>query len=390
MPTVSKCGLCGLCKKCISPRMPVTGKGKKKILFVAEAPGKDEDKNNEQLIGKAGKRLRRTLKSLGVDLDIDCWKTNAVICRPPENKIEDSMIEVCRPNLFTTIKELEPNLIVLLGRSPVLSLIEPIWDDSIGALKRWEGMIIPSQKPNAWIAITYHPSYLNREDNRALDVIFKNDLRRALKKCKSKPWDVLPDYESRVEIITNTHHAVSLIKEITKANKPTAVDYEANCLKPEYNGARIKSCSMCNDKRTISYLWYGDAIAATDEFLRSPVPKIASNMKFEERWTRFFLRHSVNNWFWDTMLAAHVIDSRSDITSIKFQSFILLGAVPYDRHIKPYLTTTNKNHINRIDELPISELLLYGGLDALYEYEVSKIQRKIVRRRPALIENGIY
>ena len=82
-PTASKlaqCGLCGLYKHCLSPKMPPSGDGRKKILVVAEAPGENEDKQNTQLIGRAGQRLKFHLKQLGVDLHRDCWKTNAVIC----------------------------------------------------------------------------------------------------------------------------------------------------------------------------------------------------------------------------------------------------------------------------------------------------------------------
>src|SRR3990167_7733579 len=82
---VAKCGLCGLAKTCKSPKMPYTGEGRKKILVVAEAPGRKEDEKGTQLIGQDGQLLRQTLKQLDIDLDWDCWKTNAVICRPPNN-----------------------------------------------------------------------------------------------------------------------------------------------------------------------------------------------------------------------------------------------------------------------------------------------------------------
>ena len=39
--------------------MSPTGKGRKKILIVAEAPGKQEDRDNIQLVGKVGKYLRK-------------------------------------------------------------------------------------------------------------------------------------------------------------------------------------------------------------------------------------------------------------------------------------------------------------------------------------------
>ena len=64
-----RCGSCGLYKHCKSPKMPPTGKGRKKILVVAEAPGQNEDRDNIQLHkrGKSGKYTRRVLKSFNVD-----------------------------------------------------------------------------------------------------------------------------------------------------------------------------------------------------------------------------------------------------------------------------------------------------------------------------------
>ena len=41
------CLSCGLFRKCLSPKMQVTGEGKKKILFIAEAPGQNEDQQNK-------------------------------------------------------------------------------------------------------------------------------------------------------------------------------------------------------------------------------------------------------------------------------------------------------------------------------------------------------
>ena len=42
-PTTPHCGLCGLYKNCLHPKMSPVGEGSKKILLVGEAPGKEED-----------------------------------------------------------------------------------------------------------------------------------------------------------------------------------------------------------------------------------------------------------------------------------------------------------------------------------------------------------
>lgn len=384
MGYLSHCGSCGLYKHCKSPKMPATGKGKKDILVVAEAPGKDEDRDNTQLIGKAGKLLRRILKPMDVNLDRDCTKTNAVICRPRDNKKpEDYMIEACRPNLMKTIKERDPNVIFLLGEVACKSLLSEIWKDDVGRISRWGGYCVPCREPNAWIVPTFHPSYISRMgDDKMLNRIFKKHLKLGVSKAESKPWEEVPDYKKQIEIITRPSQAAMILREMVKKGGAIAPDYETNCLKPDGEGTEIVSCAVCwRGRRTISYPWQGEAIDATGELMKSPMPKIAANLKFEDRWTRAKFGHKVRNWYWDTMVAAHVLDNTPEITNLSFQAFVLLGQENYDAHIKPFLQSKKGSRFNRIYELDLNDLLLYGGLDSYLEYWVAMKQIKLIRER---------
>ena len=111
------------------------------------------------------------------------------------------------------------------------------------------------------------------------------------------------------------------------------------------------------------------------------MPKIAQNLKFEDRWTRVKLGHPVRNWLWDTMLAAHVLDYRRGITSLEFQAFVQLGVQLYDKHIKPYLKSVGQSRFNRIKELDLKDLLLYNGMDSLLTYKIAMKQMKVFRQR---------
>lgn len=381
-PRTPRCGLCGLYKHCLSPKMKATGKNKKNILVVAEAPGAEEDRNNIQLIGKAGQRLRKTLRKLGIDLDRDCVKTNAVICRREENKTpSDEMIECCRPNLLKTIEKYNPNLIILLGAVAIKSLLPVIWQEKIGTISRWGGYVIPCHKPNAWIAATYHPSYIIRKQDLVLDKMFEKHLRLALKH-KKKPWTVPPSFKEQIEVILAPSQAAHILRGMRKKGGTVAFDYEANCLKPEGEGTEIICCSVCHKgKRTIAYPWVGEAIEETDKLLKSSMPKVAANLKFEDRWTRVKLGHPVKNWLWDTMIAAHVLDYRPSITGLKFQAFVQLGVQSYDKHIKPYLKSVGQSRFNRIKELDLKELMLYNGLDSLLTYKIAMKQMKEFKQR---------
>jgi uracil-DNA glycosylase family 4 len=376
--TVPKCGVCALYKTCQSPKMPYTGKGRRKILIVAEAPGREEDEAGRQLVGNSGKALMTCLKACGVDMRKDCWLTNALICRPPGNKIpHKKYITYCQPNLRNTIAELKPEIIIPLGGVAVHSLISMVWRaDKIGSITRWVGHQIPCQKLNAWICPTFHPSYLLRLNNPVANGMFSDHLMAACE-LDGVPWpDGIPDYKQDVEIILDDKEAARIIGEMISIGGRVAFDYETNMLKPDSEIAEIVCCSVChNGERTIAYPWYGAAIAATKRLLKSDLGKIAANIKFEERWSKAILKTGVNNWDWCTMTASHWLDPRKGINSIKFQSFVELGLEQYNDEVEPFLKSDGSNIPNRVKECDLKKLLLYCGLDSLLEYVVSDIQK---------------
>lgn len=378
-PTVGlapKCGACGLYKTCQSPKMPWRGQGRRGVLIVGEAPGQQEDLENTQFVGKPGQVLRDNLLAIGVDLDRDCWTTNAIICRPPNNAIpDDRKIAYCRPNLLQTIQELQPSVIIPLGSAAVKSLIGAVWKAKIGPITKWVGWRIPCQKPNVWICPSYHPSYLLREHEPMLDRYFRMHLKAAFQ-LKGKPWDVVPDWEKDIEVILNPTEAAAILRQMKERGGAIAYDQENTCLKPEYEGAEIVCASMCwRGKKTIAYPWHGEAITATLELTDSPnCWFIASNQKHENRWTNK-AGGRVRNWLWDTMLAAHVLDSREGITGLKFQSFVNLGIEAYDEHIHEFLKAKKDSLTNRIkDEVDLRQLLVYCGFDTLLEYKLADVQ----------------
>src|SRR6056297_699975 len=144
--SIAHCGSCKLYKQCKSPKMQPKGRGEIKILHVAEAPGKNEDLKNEQLIGQAGQFYSKILRKLGIELNA-CLKTNAINCRPPKNrKPKTKEIDACHPNLLKTIKEFQPHVIIALGDCAVESLIKPRFQEKVGGITKWRGTVIPDRE----------------------------------------------------------------------------------------------------------------------------------------------------------------------------------------------------------------------------------------------------
>lgn len=384
------CGACGLHKTCISPRMPVTGDGEEGVLIVAEAPGENEDEQGVQLIGKAGQRLRKTLASIGVDLDRDCWKTNSVICRPKSpsggNRTPTPQeIEWCRPNLIQAIKELKPRVVIPLGGAAVQSLIGHLWKSDPGPIGRWTGFQIPCQRPNMWICPTWHPSYLERQNDEVLDLWFRRHLEGAFD-LTGRPWAERPEWEKNVQVVMDDWNAANTIHEIIgQDGGAVAFDYETTTLKPDTPWSEIVCCSVCwgrtEPELTIAFPWRGQAREAMGELIRSPVPKIAQNMKFEQRYTIKEFGHPVRNWVHDTMLMMHAIDNREGICGLKFQAFALLGFPSYADAVEPYLSAGRGSRgKNKVLECDRTELLKYCGLDSMLELRLAVKQLQIMGR----------
>ncbi len=86
------------------------------IMFIGEAPGRNEDLQGRPFVGQAGKLLEELLEEIGLTRD-DVWIGNVVKCRPPNNR--DPMpeeIAACSTYLERQIELLQPKLIATLGR----------------------------------------------------------------------------------------------------------------------------------------------------------------------------------------------------------------------------------------------------------------------------------
>lgn len=378
-PLVPRCGRCGLYKTCRSPKMPHSGEGRRRILIVGEAPGRNEDDKGRQFVGESGQYLERALAGLGVDMRRDCWLHNAIVCRPEDNATPtDAQVQDCRPNLFRVLRETKPEVIIPLGNRAVYGLIGQLWKEDVGPISRWVGWQIPGKEPNAWICPNYHPSFCVRQEDPVLDLLFRQYLEAALAK-EGRPWDAVPDYSHAVTVITDPADAVKAISMFCDEDQLVAFDYETEGLKPDNADLRAVCASISDGEGTVAFPLSGRGVLdAWRRFLRSPSRKIASNLKMEERWSLARFDTPVRNWAWDTVIAAHQINNTPGVAGLKFQQFVLLGEVVHDDHIKPFLGAATSNSRNRVREIDLRQLLVYCGLDSLYEILVARRQAEIL------------
>lgn len=381
------CEDCKLYKGCASPKMEPSGKGRKKVLVIAEAPGLTEDEKGTQLIGKTGQLFRKTLRELGYDLDRDFWKMNAINCRPPKNRDPKTLeLNACRPMIEKAIIDYQPKSIITLGKYGWLGLMGERLNGQISgiSISGWAGERIPDQEWLCWICPIYHPAYIARSDNdRALMVMWKDHLDKAVR-CAERRVPIY-DWASKIEITEQLPKAIEWLREIMKEWNLVAFDYETTGLKPHRKGHQIVSMSFSNGKKAYAFPCFQDS-----EFQQKLkyilqeklIGKIVQNFKFEDQWTQAKLGYSVKGWDWDTMLAAHCVNNRKP-TGLKFQVYVKFGILGYDSEVDRYIDgrepgedPKSRNAFNLVRSAPMDELLKYNGADSLFTYWLAERQKK--------------
>jgi DNA polymerase len=158
---VSKCERCGLAG---GRTRTVFGSGDpaSRIVFIGEAPGRDEDLQGLPFVGRAGQLLTKMLAAIGFARD-EVYITNILKCRPPNNREpqEDEMT-ACEPYLTRQLAIMRPVLICALGRIAAHGLLKKT--TALGALR--QGVHYYHDIP---VAVTYHPAALLRNPNLKRD-----------------------------------------------------------------------------------------------------------------------------------------------------------------------------------------------------------------------------
>ena len=142
------------------------------LLFVGEAPGRDEDLQGEPFVGRSGKLLDRlVLEELGVDRS-RIYITNVVKCRPPDNRDpKPDEIASCRPYLEAQLDAIAPAVVITLGNFATKLLLRT----DLGITKV-RGRSYPM---DGWHLVpTYHPAAALRSGG-AVVAEMRADLVRA-------------------------------------------------------------------------------------------------------------------------------------------------------------------------------------------------------------------
>lgn len=171
--TVIACTNCNLCETRTNS-VPGKGNFQSEVIFVGEAPGRNEDQKGEPFVGVAGKRLDAALENAGVHRD-SIYITNVVKCRPPNNRIP-SVIErnTCKDYLQKEISIIKPKVICILGNTAFNSILGG------SEITKFRGKTV--RKENQIYFLTVHPAATIY--NQELIDVLKSDIVKLFETVK--------------------------------------------------------------------------------------------------------------------------------------------------------------------------------------------------------------
>ena len=184
---VTECTNCEL-SQTRTNSVPGKGNFKSDVIFVGEAPGKNEDIKGEPFIGIAGKKLSSALENAGISRE-QVYITNIVKCRPPKNRVP-TIIErdTCKNYLEKEIQIIKPEIICILGNTAFKSLLDG------KEIIKFRGKIV--KKNDQLYFLTIHPAA----------TIYNQKLINVLKKDVKKLFKLIEEIKDGKEIKINIEY----------------------------------------------------------------------------------------------------------------------------------------------------------------------------------------
>lgn len=176
---------CCRCDLCATRTQVVFGEGSPdaKLLIIGEAPGEGEDKSGHPFYGRAGQMLNSLLEEAGIARE-NVWITNTVKCRPTAQqgrRVANRAprvpeIKACAIWRIGELDILKPRVVCCLGAVAAKAVMGR---DVKMTLERGQWMPFPlpiEEMEASEVIVTYHPSYVMRQEGEALERIMGQSL----------------------------------------------------------------------------------------------------------------------------------------------------------------------------------------------------------------------
>lgn len=403
-----KCGLCKFRKYVVNGYGPTTTA---KIVLVGEAPGSDENNIGIPFVGKAGKLLDKILFKVGINRK-EVFITNSIRCipkaPPPQNVREPEPDELiaCSEYLEKELLEIKPNVIVPMGNTALRVILG---QRGVNITKK-RGIEIWSEKYNCKVIPTFHPAAILR--NPQHEGITIQDFQRI--KLASESKEVAKKNIGQYTTIDTLELLDSLVEKLLNVDafaydiETTSLDWKTGkilciaftwkegtgCVVPltRYSGRPEEHTEIKERKvrKKVDGVWIQSEpkkvevkkTVIVDEYfpywedkqaivleklrtiLKSDVKKIAHNGKFD---VKFLIKNNlpVNNFYFDTMLAHHLIDENAvNSHGLKECTWVYTDMGGYDQPIEDWFKEKRIPEKKRnYAHLPADLLYKYNCMD---------------------------
>lgn len=311
-----------LYKPCIKSVGPVPAR----IALVGEAPGEDEEKLGIPFVGYSGKLLDELLRTIEIARS-ECFLTNVLFTRPPNNKLEIFCVKRTEPGailempslskggylkddfrpelarLHSELRSVRPNLIVALGNTASWAIIRQT------SISKIRGTVVQSEFGK--VLPTYHPAAVFRQWD--LLPILTADLMKAKREME------FPDVRrpERTIIVDPTLNEIEdyMVFELNRA-QAIACDIETRlgqitCIGFAPSSKSALVIPFVDDRKADRSYWQTPELEfhawrRVQAILQLPAPKIFQNGLYDLQYLRK-MKLKVVNPIHDTMLLHHAM-----------------------------------------------------------------------------------
>lgn len=366
--TCTKCKR--LCENAKTANMPGEGPLGAEIMFIGEAPGREEDEGGRPFIGRAGRYLRRSMfLAAGID-ESAVYITNACRCRPPGNATPKTVeLRNCRDKLMDEIRQVNPKVIVLLGNAPLASFL---YLDKVGGITKWRGKPLWSREFGCWVVATFHPSALMRD--KSLGVTYRHE-------CAVDDLELAVQLTTRDAPESREHKAhldlgsegLGRFLKAARESGVVAVDLETDLFHPTND---ILGVSMCfkgkSGRYNSTYVSWESMASVKVSFIEilqdASVKKLFHNIGFDEKFL-YYHGAPVGENADDTMIMAHLLDENFS-AGLKENTWRYLDFGGYDIGLDMYKVEAKFKKNTSYREIPIDILSAYAASDAYATYRL--------------------
>jgi uracil-DNA glycosylase family 4 len=351
--------------------VPGEGNPNAKLFIIGEAPGAAEDAQCKPFVGPSGKLLDSVLQEAGISRS-ECYVTNVIKYRPPNNELRrlkeigiTNIEEQCMPALLEEIKGISPNVLLILGNTPLKYLCGQT------GINKWRGSILHTRYPNycAKAIPSIHPAALLHGEQGftkwSMKVPMTLDYKRAVQESLT-PHINLPS--RLLQICRNANQLYQFLGRY-KDKSFLSIDIEVIkcipiCIGLAFTSNHAISVPLLNIEGAqnlqmpmteLVQIWQ-----ILGKLLASPnIKVIGQNFKFDHEKLLRPCGFRISNVYFDTMIAAHCLHAELE------KKLAFLTSI-YTR--EPYYKDDGKEFNPKKDN--IDNFLTYNARDAAVTFEV--------------------